>query len=68
MTKGSATDYRVVEVRRIESMMLARQVEGVEHRTSERLLLLNEDQFDARLQMEATLAQLERGKPLKDRG
>ena len=41
--------YRVVEVRRAWSAMWAWHVEVHEHRTGERVLLLSEDQFDARL-------------------
>ncbi len=41
--------YSVLEVRRAWSALWAWHVEVHEHRTGERLLLLNEDQFDARL-------------------
>jgi len=41
--------YRVLEVRRAWSAATAWQVEIEDCRTGERLLLLNEDQFDARL-------------------
>jgi len=41
--------YRVLEVRRAWSAATAWQVEIEDRRTSERLLLLSEDQFDARL-------------------
>jgi len=45
--------YNVVETRRAWSAMWAWHVEVHEHRTGARLLLLNEDQFDARLMMGA---------------
>jgi len=45
--------YSVLEVRRAWSAMWAWHVEVHEHRTGERLLLLNEDQFDSRLMMGA---------------
>ncbi len=41
--------YGVLEVRRAWSAMYAWQVEAEDRRTGERLLLLNEDQFDSRL-------------------
>ena len=41
--------YRVLEVRRAWSAAVAWQVAAEHHRTGERLLLLDEDQFDARL-------------------
>jgi len=44
--------YGVLEVRRAWSAMYAWQVEAEDRRTGERLLLLNENQFDGRL-MEA---------------
>ncbi len=44
--------YGVLEVRRAWSAMWAWHVEVHEHRTGERLLLLNESQFDNRLVME----------------
>ncbi len=44
--------YRVLEVRRAWSATVAWQVEAADCHTGERLLLLSEDQFDARL-MEA---------------
>jgi hypothetical protein len=41
--------YRVLEVRRAWSAAVAWQVEVKDRRTGERLLLLDEDQFDAHL-------------------
>jgi len=41
--------YRVLEVRRAWSAAVAWQVAAEHHRTGERLLLLDEDQFDAHL-------------------
>jgi len=41
--------YRVLEVRRAWSAAVAWQVAAEYHRTGERLLLLDEDQFDAHL-------------------
>ena len=45
--------YRVLEVRRAWSAAVAWQVETEDRRTGERLLLLDESQFDRRLMMEA---------------
>ncbi len=45
--------YRVLEVRQAWSAAVAWQVEAEDHRTGERLLLLDESQFDRRLMMEA---------------
>ncbi len=45
---GRTPDYRVLEVRRAWSAATAWQVEIEDRRTGKRLLLLNEDQFDAR--------------------
>jgi len=50
---ASTPDYRVLEVRRAWSAAVAWQVEAEDRRTGERLLLLNEDQFDGRLMVEA---------------
>ncbi len=44
----STSDYRVLEVRRAWSAATAWQVEIEDRRTGERLLLLSDDQFDAR--------------------
>jgi hypothetical protein len=44
--------YDVLEVRRAWSAAVAWQVEAVDRRTDERLLLLSEDQFDSRLLVE----------------
>ncbi len=41
--------YHVLEVRRAWSAAVAWQVEAADRHTGERLLLLSEDQFDARL-------------------
>jgi len=46
---GRAPDYRVLEVRQAWSAAVAWQVEIEDRRTGERLLLLDEDQFNARL-------------------
>jgi len=45
----STSGYRVLEVRRAWSAATAWQVEIEDRRTGRRLLLLSEDQFDARL-------------------
>jgi len=45
----STPDYRVLEVRRAWSAMWAWHVEAEDRRTGERLLLLDENQFDSRL-------------------
>ncbi len=45
----STPSYRVLEVRRAWSAVVAWQVEAKDRRTGERLLLLSEDQFDRRL-------------------
>jgi len=50
---ASTPGYRVLEVRRAWSAAIAWQVEAEDRRTGERLLLLNEDQFDTRPMMEA---------------
>ncbi len=50
---ASTPGYRVLEVRRAWSAMHAWQVEAEDRRTGERLLLLNEDQFDGRLMVGA---------------
>lgn len=44
--------YRVLEVRRAWSAATAWQVEAEDLRRGERLLLLSEDQFDARIHTE----------------
>jgi len=46
---ASTPGYCVLEVRRAWSAAVAWQVEAEDRRTGERLLLLNEDQFDSRL-------------------
>ncbi len=45
--------YSVLEVRRAWSALRAWHVATNEHRTGERILLLNDDQFDARLHIGA---------------
>ncbi len=46
---GRTPDYRVLEVRRAWSAAVAWHVDVEDRRTGERLLLLDEDQFDTRL-------------------